>query len=91
MGRYTFRLPDIGEGLAEAEIVCWHVGVGDRVAADAPLVDMMTGKATVEMESPVAGRVLALAGAPGDSVRVGAALAVLEVAGEGDGEAPEPA
>jgi 2-oxoisovalerate dehydrogenase E2 component (dihydrolipoyl transacylase) len=52
MGRFTFRLPDIGEGIAEAEIVAWHVAVGDRVEEDQNIADMMTDKATVEMESP---------------------------------------
>jgi 2-oxoisovalerate dehydrogenase E2 component (dihydrolipoyl transacylase) len=56
MALYTFRLPDIGEGIAEAEIVAWHVQPGDMVGEDSPLADMMTDKATVEMESPVAGR-----------------------------------
>ena len=78
MARYTFRLPDIGEGIAEAEIVAWHVRVGDTVQEDGRLADMMTGKATVEMESPVAGRVVELAGAVGDMVAIGAPLAVLE-------------
>ena len=55
MAKFTFKLPDIGEGIAEAEIVAWHVKVGDRVEEDQPLADMMTDKATVEMESPVAG------------------------------------
>ncbi|MBO9726097.1 MAG: 2-oxo acid dehydrogenase subunit E2, partial [Novosphingobium sp.] len=53
MGRFTFRLPDIGEGIAEAEIVAWHVKIGDTVDEDGRLADMMTDKATVEMESPV--------------------------------------
>ena len=57
MARYEFKLPDIGEGIAEAEIVAWHVKVGDEVAEDQQLADMMTDKATVEMESPVAGKV----------------------------------
>ena len=52
MGRFVFKLPDLGEGTAEAEIVAWHVKVGDVVAEDAPLVDMLTDKATVEMTSP---------------------------------------
>ncbi len=56
MARFTFRLPDIGEGIAEAEIVAWHVKVGDAVEEDGRLADMMTDKATVEMESPVCGR-----------------------------------
>ena len=62
MGRYVFKLPDVGEGTAEAEIVAWHVKVGDMVAEDQQLADMMTDKATVEMESPVAGKVLRVAG-----------------------------
>ena len=57
MARYSFRLPDIGEGIAEAEIIAWHIKVGDRVEEDQQLADMMTDKATVEMESPVAGTV----------------------------------
>ena len=84
MGRYTFRLPDIGEGIAEAEIVAWHVKIGDRVEEDARLADVMTDKATVELESPVAGTVVELAGAAGDKVAIGSALLVLEVAGEED-------
>ena len=57
MARFTFRLPDIGEGIAEAEIVAWHVKLGDTVEEDGRIADMMTDKATVEMESPVAGTV----------------------------------
>ena len=60
MGRFVFKLPDVGEGTAEAEIVAWHVKVGDVVSEDAPLVDVMTDKATVEMTSPVAGKVVEL-------------------------------
>jgi 2-oxoisovalerate dehydrogenase E2 component (dihydrolipoyl transacylase) len=89
MGRYTFRLPDIGEGIAEAEIVAWHVKPGDRVEEDGRLADMMTDKATVEMESPVAGTVVELAGEVGDRVPIGAPLAVIEV--EGEAGASEPA
>ncbi len=89
MGRFTFKLPDIGEGIAEAEIVAWHVAVGDRVEEDQNIADMMTDKATVEMESPVAGTVVELAGEVGDQVAIGAALVVIETedAGEGDAEA----
>ncbi|MEI9852860.1 MAG: dihydrolipoamide acetyltransferase family protein [Sphingomonas sp.] len=83
MARFTFRLPDIGEGIAEAEIVAWHVKVGDRVGEDQPIADMMTDKATVEMESPVSGIVVALAGEVGDQVPIGSALVVFEVEGEG--------
>ncbi len=78
MARFTFRLPDIGEGIAEAEIVAWHVAIGDRVEEDQNIADMMTDKATVEMESPVSGTVVELAGAVGDQVAIGAALVVIE-------------
>jgi 2-oxoisovalerate dehydrogenase E2 component (dihydrolipoyl transacylase) len=79
MGRFVFKLPDVGEGIAEAEVVSWHVAVGSAVAEDDPLVDVMTDKATVEIPSPRAGRVLAITGGPGDKVRVGAELLVLDV------------
>ena len=82
MGKYTFRLPDIGEGIAEAEVVAWHVQVGDIIAEDARLADVMTDKATVEPESPVAGRVLELAGQAGDKLAIGSPLVVLEVEGD---------
>ncbi len=88
MGRYTFRLPDIGEGIAEAEVVAWHVKVGDAIAEDARLADVMTDKATVELESPVAGKVLELAVEAGDRLAIGAMLVVLEVEGEGLEEGP---
>jgi 2-oxoisovalerate dehydrogenase E2 component (dihydrolipoyl transacylase) len=84
MARFNFRLPDIGEGIAEAEIVAWHVKVGDRIEEDDNLADMMTDKATVEMESPVSGVVLELAGAVGDMIPIGSTLAVIEVEGEGE-------
>ena len=79
MGRFVFKLPDVGEGIAEAEVVSWHVAVGSAVAEEDPLVDVMTDKATVEIPSPRAGRVLAITGGPGDKVRVGAELLVLDV------------
>jgi len=86
MARFTFNLPDIGEGIAEAEIVAWHVKPGDWVDEDGRLADLMTDKATVEMESPVAGRVLEIAGKEGDLIAIGSALVVLEVDGDaGDG------
>ena len=78
MARHIFKLPDIGEGIAEAEIVAWHVAVGDLVEEDAPLADMMTDKATVEMSAPVAGRVVEIAGAVGDQIAIGSVLAVFE-------------
>jgi 2-oxoisovalerate dehydrogenase E2 component (dihydrolipoyl transacylase) len=87
MSRFTFRLPDIGEGIAEAEIVAWHVAVGDVVAEDGRLADVMTDKATVEMESPVAGRVVEVAGDVGDRIAIGSPLVVIET-GEAVPEAP---
>lgn len=91
MGRYVFRLPDIGEGIAEAEIVAWHVKVGDRVEEDGRLADMMTDKATVEMESPVAGVVREVAGEVGEVVAIGSPLVVIETEGGEEFEAPAPA
>src|SRR5947208_1627759 len=92
MARFTFKLPDIGEGISEAEIVAWHVAVGDRVEEDQQLADMMTDKATVEMESPVAGTVVELAGDVGDQVSIGAALVVIETdSEEGEDPAEQPA
>jgi 2-oxoisovalerate dehydrogenase E2 component (dihydrolipoyl transacylase) len=82
MARFEFRLPDIGEGIAEAEIVAWHVKVGDTVSEDQGVADMMTDKATVEMESPVSGTVIELAGAEGDMVPIGSTLLVIETEGE---------
>ena len=81
MARYEFKLPDIGEGIAEAEIVAWHVKIGDIIGEDQQIADMMTDKATVEMESPVAGKVIALAGEVGDQVPIGSVLAVIETEG----------
>jgi 2-oxoisovalerate dehydrogenase E2 component (dihydrolipoyl transacylase) len=81
MSLYSFKLPDIGEGIAEAEIVAWHVKVGDTVAEDDPLCDMMTDKATVEMTAPVAGKVVEVAGEVGDLIAIGSVLAVFEAEG----------
>ncbi|MCB4862641.1 2-oxo acid dehydrogenase subunit E2 [Sphingobium sp. PNB] len=88
MALFTFRLPDIGEGIAEAEIVGWHVKVGDRVEEDQPIADMMTDKATVEMESPVAGTVVRLAGEPGQQIAIGSMLVEIETEREGEASAP---
>src|SRR6185436_4532632 len=90
MGKFTFRLPDIGEGIAEAEIVAWHVRVGDRVEEDGKLADVMTDKATVEMESPVTGTVIEVAGEEGDMIAIGSPLVVIEVEGAGE-DSPTPA
>ncbi len=70
-----FNLPDLGEGLEEAEIVAWHVNQGDHVVADQPLVSVETDKAVVEVPSPWSGRIARLFGAKGDLVKVGAPLA----------------
>ncbi|HZA65396.1 MAG TPA: dihydrolipoamide acetyltransferase family protein [Geminicoccaceae bacterium] len=74
----TFDLPDLGEGLQEAEIVNWHVGPGDQVVADQPLVSVETDKAVVEVPSPRAGRIAELFGAAGDIVKVGAPLVAFD-------------
>jgi 2-oxoisovalerate dehydrogenase E2 component (dihydrolipoyl transacylase) len=79
MSRYVFKLPDIGEGMAEAEIGDWYVSVGSVVREDQPLVDILTEKATVEITSPVSGTVLSLSGAKGDKRPIGSELVVLEV------------
>lgn len=97
MGLYAIRVPDIGEGVAEVELVAWHVQPGDTVRADQPLADVMTDKATVEIPSPVDGRVLVCGGDIGQTLAVGAELLRLEVAGAGNlkgqtaGAAPVPA
>ncbi len=87
MSIYTFNLPDIGEGIAEAEIVAWHVKVGDQVEEDDQIADMMTDKATVEMEAPVSGTVVAVAGEEGDIIAIGSMLVQIE--SEDAGAAPE--
>ena len=90
MATYQFKLPDIGEGIAEAEIVAWHVKVGDTVEEDQQLADMMTDKATVEMESPVAGKVTKLAGEVGDQIAIGSVLVEIETEGAAPAEEPPP-
>lgn len=91
MGRFVFKLPDVGEGTAEAELVGWHVKVGDTVAEDQIVADVMTDKATVELTSPVAGVVTALHGEPGQMMAVRGPLAEFEVEGEDNAAADEPA
>ncbi|HKH68231.1 MAG TPA: dihydrolipoamide acetyltransferase family protein, partial [Reyranella sp.] len=86
MGTRIIKMPDVGEGVAEAEIVEWHVEVGQSVLEDQILAAVMTDKATVEIPSPVAGKVLALGGDVGATLAVGAELVRLEVAGEGNEE-----
>jgi pyruvate dehydrogenase E2 component (dihydrolipoamide acetyltransferase) len=86
---YEFKLPDLGEGIHEGEIVAWHVAEGQAVAQDAPLVDVLTDKATVTIPSPVAGRLAHQAGPPGAIVKVGDVLAVLDT-GEQTQATPKP-
>ena len=86
MGVYRFKLPDIGEGVVEAEITAWHVQVGDRVEEDAPIADAMTDKATIELTSPVDGVISTVACEEGESLAVGADLVVFEVANDEDGD-----
>ena len=76
MAEYSFKLPDLGEGTVESEIVAWRAGVGDAIEADQPLVDVMTDKATIEITAPVSGTLVSVAGEPGDVIAVGAELAV---------------
>jgi len=80
MSHYDFKLPDIGEGTAEAEIVAWYVKPGDQIAEDQPLLDVMTEKATVELTSPVAGKVLEVRGDIGKKAAVGSIVVVFDVA-----------
>ena len=90
MGRYVIKVPDIGEGMTEAEIVAWHVAPGQVIREEDPLVDVMTDKATVELPAPVAGTVVAIHGQPGERRPVGSELVVLDVAGEGNAAEASP-
>src|SRR5580658_6649397 len=78
MSRQVFKLPDLGEGTVAAEIIAWRAAVGDQVREDDPLVEMSTDKAVVEVPSPVTGRIVSIAGKPGDTVAVGSELVVFE-------------
>ena len=80
----TFNLPDLGEGLQDAEIVTWHAGVGDHVVADQPLVSVETDKAVVEIPSPQAGHIARCFGEPGDIVKIGSPLVEFETAAQAD-------
>ncbi len=94
MSTHTITMPDVGEGVVEAEIVAWHVAVGDRVEEDQDLVDVMTDKATVEIPAPLGGEVIALHGQPGDVVAVGTPIIEIRPAGRpaaADSELPAPA
>ncbi|QFU17488.1 dihydrolipoamide acetyltransferase family protein [Microvirga thermotolerans] len=95
MGEHVIKMPDVGEGIAEAELVEWHVKVGDLVREDTILAAVMTDKATVEIPSPVEGKILWLGAEVGDVVAIGSPLIRLEVEGEGNApsapsEVPRP-
>tara|TARA_Y100000766_G_scaffold280531_1_gene290515 strand:- start:2350 stop:3636 length:1287 start_codon:yes stop_codon:yes gene_type:complete len=85
MANYDFKLPDIGEGVVEGEVVTWHVSIGDSVSEDDPIVDVMTDKATVTIPSPTDGTVLSLNGEVGDMIAVGSVLIEFDT----DGTSPE--
>ena len=84
MGQYVIKMPDIGEGIAEVELVHWYVKPGDVVAEEQVLADVMTDKANVEIPSNVAGKVISITGKPGDVVAVGSEIIRLEVEGKGN-------
>jgi len=93
MGNFVFKLPDIGEGVVEGEVVQWHVSVGDQVSEDDPIVDVMTDKATVTIPSPVDGVVSSLSGGVGDMIGVGTTLLEIDSGDSQEArtdEAPEP-
>jgi 2-oxoisovalerate dehydrogenase E2 component (dihydrolipoyl transacylase) len=79
MSQFTFKMPDLGEGTVDAEIVAWHTKPGDSVSEDQLIVEVMTDKAAVEVPAPVSGRVVSITGAPGDKVAVGSPLIVFEL------------
>lgn len=85
MTRFVMRVPDLGEGSVSAEVIAWKVAAGDTVREDAPLVELSTDKAVVEVPSPVSGLVVAVSGKPGDTLAVGSELAVFEVEGALEG------
>lgn len=87
MGKFEFKLPDIGEGVVEGEIVEWMVAVGDTVKEDDPILSVMTDKATVEIPAPCDGTVTSMVGEAGDILPVGGVCIVFEV--DGDGNAAE--
>jgi len=88
MGTYVIKMPDIGEGIAEVELVQWYVKPGDVVAEEQTLADVMTDKANVEIPSHVAGKVISITGNPGDVIAVGSEIIRLEVEGKGNTDGP---
>src|SRR5580692_11392961 len=87
VSEFVFKMPDLGEGTVDAEIVAWHTKPGDVVTEDQLIVEVMTDKAAVEVPAPVSGRVVSISGAPGDKVAVGSPLIVFDL----DGSAASPA
>jgi 2-oxoisovalerate dehydrogenase E2 component (dihydrolipoyl transacylase) len=87
MSQFVFKMPDLGEGTVDAEIVAWHTKPGDAVTEDQLIVEVMTDKAAVEVPAPVSGRVVSISGAPGDKVAVGSPLIVFDVGGDSVAEA----
>ena len=90
MTRYVFKMPDLGEGTVEAEVVAWHIKVGDIVQEDQVMAEVMTDKAAVEVPAPVSGKVVTINGQPGDMVRVGSELVVFETEAADDDVVPAP-
>jgi 2-oxoisovalerate dehydrogenase E2 component (dihydrolipoyl transacylase) len=88
MSQFTFKMPDLGEGTVDAEIIAWHTKPGDVVAEDQLIVEVMTDKAAVEVPAPVSGRVVSVTGAPGDKIAVGSPLIVFELSEAGAAAAP---
>ncbi len=88
MTRYVFKMPDLGEGTVEAEVVAWHIKVGDMVQEDQVMAEVMTDKAAVEVPAPVSGKVVTINGQPGDMVRVGSELVVFETEAADDDVVP---
>jgi 2-oxoisovalerate dehydrogenase E2 component (dihydrolipoyl transacylase) len=90
MGEHVIKMPDIGEGIAEVEVVAWHVQPGDDIAEDQLIAEVMTDKATVEIPSPVVGKVISLGGGVGEVMAVGSELVRIEVEGAGNLKAAKP-
>ena len=91
MSQYIFKMPDLGEGTVDAEIVAWHAKPGDQVTEDQLIVEVMTDKAAVEVPAPVSGRVLSVSGAPGEKVAVGSPLIVFELSDDSAAQVPAAA
>jgi 2-oxoisovalerate dehydrogenase E2 component (dihydrolipoyl transacylase) len=91
VSEYIFKMPDLGEGTVEAEIVAWHTAPGATVAEDQIIVEVMTDKAAVEVPAPVSGRVISISGTPGDKIAVGSPLIVFDMGAAGGTAAAAPA